>query len=337
MSRPRIKDVAARAGVAASTVSGVLNGVAGVRVSTRTRQRILAAAEELGYASNAIARSLRTRRTQTIGFVGDVIATTPYAGRLIQGAQDAAWRAGSLLLLVSTGGDAELEERAIDELIQRQVDGLIYATMFHRVVTVPAALERVSSVLLDARPEDGTASPYVVPDEEGGARAAVVELRKAGHRRIGYATEMLPLPATIGRRKGFEQAMGELFDPHLVVPAGGDSAGGHEAAGRLLDLADPPTAIFCWNDRMALGAYRAAAERGLRIPDDVSIVGFDDQELIAAELVPALTTVALPHHAMGEWAVNRLLGVVGEPSHHMACPLVRRDSVGPPPGDARRC
>ncbi|MFG6199671.1 LacI family DNA-binding transcriptional regulator, partial [Nonomuraea sp. JJY05] len=339
MGKPRIKDVAARAGVGVSTVSVVLNNVEGARVSPETRERILAAARDLGYTSNPIARSLRTRRTQTIGFVSDDIATTPFAGRMIQGAQDAAWRAGYLLFLVNTGGEHALERRAVRALLDRRVDGVIYATMYHRDVEIPEMLGDVSTVVLDARPTGGS-MPYVVPDERGGAAAAVGELLRAGHRRIGFATESLEVPAASGRLAGYHEtlaAAGVPATPELVVAEHGDTAGGYRAARRLLDLDERPTAIFCYNDRMAMGCYRAAAENSLRIPHDLSVVGYDDQDLIAPELSPALTTVALPHYEMGTWAVRRLLELIQdglgqrEQGHLMPCPLVRRDSVGPPP------
>jgi LacI family transcriptional regulator, galactose operon repressor len=345
MRRPRIKDVADLAGVSTATVSLVLNNVPTARVSPETRERVLSAALRLGYAPNAIGRSLRTQRTRTIGFISDVIAATPYAGRMVQGAQDAAWRAGHLLFLVDTGGDVELEARAIEALRAQQVDGIVYATMYHRVVGVPAGLAPDELVLLDARPASGPI-PFVVPDEVGGAVSAVNELTGHGHRRIGFATDRRrDVPAAAGRLAGYRsalQAAGIAYEPELVVGEDSDTPGGYRAVGQLLDLADPPTAVFCFNDRMAMGAYRAAAERGLRIPADVSIVGFDDQELIAAALSPGLTTVALPHHAMGEWAVRTLLAIVAgqqggsdgpeavERQFLMPCPLVRRDSVGPP-------
>jgi len=340
MPRTRIKDVAASAGVSVSTVSLVLNDVPGARVSQETRERVLAAARRLGYATNAIARSLRTQRTRTIGFISDVIATTPYAGRMIQGAQDAAWRAGHLLFLVNTGGDATLESHTVAALRAHQVDGIVYATMYHRELEVPAGLAQGPLVLLDARPVNRSA-PFVVPDEEGGARAAVTELTDHGHRRIGFATDADPVPAARGRLAGYRcalRAAGLPEDPALVVTEDSDTAGGHRAVGRLLDLPDPPTAVFCFNDRMAMGAYRAVRERGLSVPGDVSVVGFDDQELIAAALSPGLTTVALPHYGMGEWAVETLLALVAADGaaaadRHvlMPCPLVRRDSVGPAP------
>lgn len=338
-SRPRIKDVAALAGVAPSTVSAVLNDEASPRAGAATRERVLAAARSLGYVPNEIARGLRTRRSMTVGLISDVIATTPYAGQLIQGAQDAAWRAGYLLMLVNTGGDSELETHAIAALRQQQVGGALYATMYHRVVPVPETLAGLPLVLLDARPDDDSV-PCVVPDEEAGARTAVTELARHGHRRIAFLLDEREGPAASGRLTGYHATLREHGlpdDPRWVVRATSDSTGGREAAAQLLDLPDRPTAIFAFNDQMAIGVYHAAAERGLRIPEDLSVVGFDDLYVIGREMRPGLTTVALPHYAMGEVAAQVLLERIkgttapGPSVRLVGCPLVVRGSVGPVP------
>ncbi|MEX1079193.1 MAG: LacI family DNA-binding transcriptional regulator [Homoserinimonas sp.] len=338
-TRPRIKDVAALAGVAPSTVSAVLNDSNSPRAGMATRQRVLDAAASLGYVPNEIARGLRTRRSMTVALISDVIATTPYAGQLIQGAQDAAWRAGYLLLLVNTNGDGELEERAIAALRQQQVGGALYATMYHRVVPVPPGLAGLPLVFLDARPEDGSV-PNVVPDEEAGARTAVHELARHGHQRIAFALDEREGPAATGRLAGYHSALrdhGLRDDPTFVIRARSDSSGGREAARQLLALPERPTAIFAFNDQMAIGVYHAAAERGLRIPQDLSVVGFDDLYVIGREMLPGLTTVALPHYAMGEVAAEILLGAVegdaeaGSAVRLVDCPLVERGSVGPVP------
>jgi len=339
-TRPRIKDVAERAGVSTATVSLVLNDVDGIRVSLATRERVRAAADELGYRPNSLARSLRTHRTQMIGFISDEIATTPFAGKMIQGAQDVAWEAGYVLMLVNTGRTEDLQRRAVQALLERQVDGVVFATMWHKIVEVPEAIRSTPAVALDARPSVDSI-PYVVPDEVGGAEAVVTELLGAGHRRIGHITDLLSSPAARLRRRAYRdvlQRSGLPFDPSLLVREETDHQGGYRAAKALLGLADPPTAIFCFNDQMAMGTYRAAAECGWQIPEDLSVVGFDDQELIAGALTPGLTTVALPHYEMGEWALRTVLDRIADVDGNtpavgrlMPCPLVRRASVGPPP------
>ena len=341
--RPRIKDVAARAGVSTATVSVVLNDVNGARVAESTRDRIRAAAAELGYAPNNLARGLRTQRTHTIGLLSDRVVTTPYAGRMILGAQEAAWSAGYVLMLVSTGGDPALEQEAVKALVDRQVDGLLVATMYHRVVEPGSLGAAVPTVVLDSEVA-GAGVPYVVPDEDEGGYTATETLLRAGHRRIAYVRNDDEVPATGLREQGYRRALADAgveFDPELVVAAEAVSSGGEEATLRLLSRPDRPTAVFAFNDRMAIGAYRAARKVGLRIPADLSVVGFDDQELVAAELDPGLTTVALPHHAMGNWAASRLIDLIqdSDPSGERdsarlePCPLVVRGSVGPPPTD----
>lgn len=278
----------------------------------------------------------------TVALISDVIATTPYAGQLIQGAQDAAWRAGYLILLVNTGGDGELEQRAIAALRQQQVSGALYATMYHQVVAVPQGLAGLPLVFLDARPDDNSVSS-VVPDEEGGARTAVRELARHGHQRIAFILDERDGPAATGRLAGYHSTVRDLGlrdDPAFVVRARSDSSGGREAARQLLNLPERPTAIFAFNDQMAIGVYHAAAECGLRIPQDLSVVGFDDLYVIGREMLPGLTTVALPHYAMGEVAAELLLGAVegdAEPSPAVRlvdCLLVERGSVGPVPVEA---
>ncbi|HKG51262.1 MAG TPA: LacI family DNA-binding transcriptional regulator [Actinomycetales bacterium] len=329
-------ELARAAGVSMATASRALSDHP--KVAPATRARVQAVASDLGYVHNSVARTLRTNRSYTLGLVSDQIATTPYAGRIILGAQEAAARQGWLLLLLNSGGDPQLERREIQTLLQRQVDGLLYAAMYHQVVTPPAALAQVPSVLLDARSDDASL-PSVVPDEVGGARAAVAELLRHGHRRIGFVTHGDDIPATHGRLRGYQKALlaaGVPVDPSLVAVGPSTPQGGYPAALALLDRPDRPSALFCFNDRMAMGAYQAAAALGLRVPEDVSVIGFDNQESVADALRPGLTTMALPHYEMGVWAVEVVLARVHDaaaPVEHavLPCPLVVRESVAAPP------
>jgi LacI family transcriptional regulator len=336
-----IKDVAAAAGVSVTTVSHILNEVEGKRINPETRQRVLDTAQRLGYAPNDLARGLRLKRSNTIGFVSDQIATTPHAGRIILGAQEEAAKHGLLLLMLNTGGDPELERREIDLLLQRQVDGVLYASMYHRVVEVPERLRSVPTVLLDARSND-PAVPSVVPDEVRGGWTAVSELVRHGHRRIGFINNVDDIPATHGRLEGYRRALVEAGideDPRLVVSEISDAAGGYRAALGLLGATPRPTALFCFADRMAMGVYHAAAQLGLSIPADLSVIGFDNQELICDGMFPGLTTVALPHYEMGARAVAQLLALTSAPDRGtgpaaqemLPCPLVARASVASPP------
>lgn len=339
MRRPLLKDVAARAEVSLTTVSIVLNGKAGTNIPADTQARVVAAAAELGYRPNAMARGLRRRRSDTIGVISDEIATTPFAGAMLQGAQDAAWEAGVVLLLVNTARDREMEARAIELMLDRQVDAIVYATMYHQVIEPPPALREVRSVLMDARTADGSL-PSVVPDDYAAACEAVEHLLTRGHRRIGFVNTAERVPAADERLDGYRSVLerhGIPFDEVLVVDGeSGDTHAGLEAAGRLLDLEARPTALFCFNDRVAMGAYRAIRLRGLRVPDDVSVIGFDNMEQIAPWLDPPLTTMQLPHYEMGRWAVEHVLAdlrgeLEGTPvQKRMPCPIVVRDSVAAP-------
>ncbi|MFJ1755532.1 LacI family DNA-binding transcriptional regulator [Kitasatospora sp. NPDC088134] len=339
MARVRMSDVAAAAGVSTATVSMVLSGAGSDRISAQTQAKVREAAEAIGYAPNSVARSLRTRRTRMIGLISDTIATTPFAGRMLAGANDAARAHGHLVVLVDTDGDPAQERQAVEALTGQRVDAMVYARMWHQVVDAPAGLAE-GSVFLDCRPAHGS-WPAVVPDDRAGGVAATRELVAAGHRRIGYldAPRGAGVVASGLRYEGYLQVLAEAgltADPALHAHGETDAGGGRAAAGELLDLpADRrPTALFCFNDRMAMGAYTAAHHRGLRIPQDLSIVGYDDQQLIAAELDPPLTTVALPHYEMGRWAMEVALGErAADPAvpHRMPCPVIRRSSVGPPP------
>jgi LacI family transcriptional regulator len=335
MRRARIADVAEAAGVSTATVSLVLNGRS-VRVSDETRERVHQAAAHLGYTPNTVARGLRTQLTRTIGLISDEIATTPFAGRMFAGAQDAARENSHLLIMVNTDNDPAVEADAIAALSAQQVDAVIYAAMWHRVVEVPAGLP-ANSVLLDCRSESGS-HPSIVPDEYAGAVLAVQALVDAGHQRIAYVDAAGDdLPAAWLRREAWRDVLlssGLRIDETLHIADEISSAGGRRATATLLALEPQrrPTAVFCFNDRMALGAYIAARHAGLSIPRDLSVVGFDDQPFVAAELDPPLTTVALPHYEMGRWSVEVALGLRTPESdvHLMACRLVTRDSVAPP-------
>lgn len=337
MARARISDVAAAAGVSVTTVSLVMNDVE-ARISEETRRRVREAAHAVGYTPSSVARGLRTQQTRTVGLISDQIATTPFAGRMLAGAQDAARENGHLVYLLDTGGDRGIETEAIRSLAAQQVDAMIYACMWHRVVDAPAGLSS-QTVFLDCRPSAG-GFRSVVPDDRAGGKAAVRELIDAGHRRIAYLDTDDPGPIAASlRHEGYLEALAEAGiepDPALHVSGETSAHGGRAAADALLDLGDRrPTAVFCFNDRMAAGVYIAAHRRGLDIPRDLSVVGYDDQQLIAAEQDPPLTTIALPHYDMGRWAMEVALGVRAEgdkdATHLMECPVIRRDSVGPPP------
>lgn len=335
-SRPRrvtMKDVALHAGVSRTAVSFVLNDRADASISAEVRRRILDAVEALGYRPDAGARALAAKRSDWYGLITEIV-TAPFAVDVIKGAQDRAWADRRFLLIASAEDGAEMAHGAIDKLLEQRVEGLLYATTWHRAVRLPAAAREVPTVLVNCFDADGEL-PSVVPDEVTGGHRATGRLVRAGHERIGFVTLDPAIPASVGRREGYERALREAGitpDPDLVVPGYATADGGYEAAGALLDLPNRPTALFCGNDRMAMGAYDAIKERGLKIPGDVAVVGFDNQELIAAYLRPALTTVALPFEVMGAMGVDMLAALAaGQPlvtsQVTVDCPLLERSSV----------
>lgn len=341
MKVTRLVDIADRVGVSISSVSLVLNGLERGRVRPESAERIREVAQELGYLPNLAARGLRTRQTLTIGVLARRVATTDFAAEMLAGAQNAAWEAGFVMLLVDTDGNEEAEESAINALQQRNVEALVLATEFHQVVQLPDLRTDVPIVILDGVEESGQEADSVVPDEAAGAYAATRHLIENGHRRIALCNlpESTYIAATL-RRRGYEAALeveGIQVDPSLIVEAQDpEPTSGRMAAQTLMTRDDVPTAVFCASDRLAVGFYQYAAAHGLSIPRDLSIVGFDNQRISLDYLVPPLTTVQLPHREMGAWAIKRAIARArGEErgpavSALISCPLVPRDSVASP-------
>ena len=332
--RVTLADVARKAGLSPAAASMILNGRPDTRLSADAHERVHAAAAELGYRPNVAARGLRTDRTLTIGFISDVVATTRFASGLIKGALEAAEQAGHVVLVLETGGEPARESVAIEAVLDRQVDGIIFATMRARELFVPDLPASTRAVMLNATNARYPAS--VLPDEERGGRDAVRLLAEAGHRDgivlIGQNDQVeqnLFRSATVAQRIfGVRDEMArrglEFFSEESCWDWEPDY--GYDITSALLDRGAPVKALLCMNDRLAFGAYQALAERGLRVPDDVSVVSFDNDE-IAAYLRPGLTTIALPHEEMGRRAVELLLGD-GDPEQLLVpMPVVERGSV----------
>ncbi len=325
-----MRDVAKAAGVSVATVSHVVNDKPGARIGDDARRRVQEAVAELGYRPNALAKTLSQGSSRFIGLVADAIATTPFAGQIIHGAQDEAWKHGYVLLVANTDGNAAAENDAIAMMLEHQVHGILYSTWYHREIVVPEALHQTDTVLVDCF-ADGSGLPAVVPDEEQGGRTATEELLAAGHRRIAFINTTTPSPAQSGRLAGYRAALeaaGIAFDESLVFPAAPEQEGGYATTPGI--IGSHATAVFCHNDRVAMGLYDGLREHGLRIPDDVAVMGFDNQDVIAAHLRPPLSTVALPHYELGAAGVRILLGLDTAPGthpHRIACPPVQRRSI----------
>ncbi|MCW4459830.1 LacI family DNA-binding transcriptional regulator [Microbacterium sp. MPKO10] len=323
-----MRDVAKAAGVSVATVSHVINDKAGARIGEDARRRVHDAVESLGYRPNALAKTLSRGSSPFIGLVADAIATTPFAGQIIHGAQDEAWKHGYVLLVANTEGNASVERDAIAMMLEHQVRGILYSTWFHREIEVPPTLRQTDTVLVDCFAADEDI-PAVVPDEEQGGRVATEELLAAGHQRIAFINTTTPSPAQTGRLAGYRAALaaaGLAYDESLVFQFEPDQGGGYSATAKV--LASHATAVFCHNDRVAMGLYDGLRERSLRIPEDIAVMGFDNQDVIAAHLRPPLSTVALPHYELGAAGVRLLLGLdTTRQAMRISCPPIRRSSL----------
>jgi LacI family transcriptional regulator len=334
-------DVAQAAGVSQSTVSMVLNNVAGARLSDKTRARVLGMAATLGYRlsrGQALRGDIAPRR-HVIGYLVDEISTSPHPVVSIDGARDAAWEQGLLLQVAVTGNDAVQEAAAIDALLANPaLLGIVYSTIFTREVQVPERLAQAPTVLLNCHDAERRWSA-VVPAEVAGGHAATEHLIAQGHTRIGFINGEAWMEAAQDRLKGYRRALATAdlpYDAALVRDGDWMSGTGFEHALALMRVPRPPTAIFCANDLMALGALEALKQLGLAVPADVSVMGYDDQE-ISRHTHPPLTTLVLPNYEMGAAAVEMLLRSTSrhadKPRRTLTKidgPLVIRESVSAP-------
>jgi len=315
-SRPTMNDVARKAGVSQTTVSLVLNQVESASIPDETRAKVEGAARELGYRPNRNARALRTRASHLIGLVTDAIATSPFAGSIIEAAQTVAVDHGKMLMLANTGGDRGLERTAIETLLEHQVEALMIAAMYLREVEPSIHVDGVPLVYVNCFPSDERLTA-IVPDEVYGGHAVTRLLLDRSHRRIGFINGEKTFLASRERLSGYRQALAEAdlpFKAELTSYGSWWPDNGYLNTKRLLALRDPPTAIFCGNDRIAVGAYLALKEAHRLIPDDVAIVGYDGEE-IAAHLNPALSTFTLPHAEMGAEGMGFLLAAAAGEGH----------------------
>ena len=333
-------DVAREAGCSQATVSFVLNHAPGIKLSAQTRQRVFEAARRLGYAVPPVAAPVTQAVSgRRIGFIADQLATSPEAMVAIEGLTQASRGRGDIVLVSQTHNDAELEASLIEAFVAQGVSALVYMTIFTREVELPQALAGLDlPVFLLNCYTASQAYPAVVPSEIAGGQRSTRHLIENGHRRIATITGEIWMEAAQDRLKGYRRALATAdipFDPALVVEGDWSASSGYAATRQLLALPEPPTAIFCQNDRSAIGCYEALKEAGYDIPTDMAVVGYDDEE-ISRHLHPRLTTSILPHRAMGQWIIEQLDEFVPRQGRYplvkLECPLVERDSVVKPKG-----
>ncbi|WP_416384457.1 LacI family DNA-binding transcriptional regulator [Roseibium aggregatum] len=331
--RPTMMDVAAMAGVSQATVSLVLNGSRGAKLSDATRKRVHEAARELGY--NLIRRGARTvpDDRSNIVFIADEITTDPWMALAFEGVRDKAYEYGINVSLAVSHGDEETEQMIVNQMSRLPLLGMIYGTILTRRVELSSAFDGQHTVLLNCYNADRSL-PSVVPGDVLGGRTATDHLIKAGYKRIALINGQSGVEATRDRLKGYRQALSSHdipFDGDLVKPGNWEPLSGYEHTHALMDLDMPPDAIFCANDLMALGCFDALKERGLRIPEDIAVIGFDNRE-ISESTHPPLSTLVLPQYEMGEIAFELLLDNAngrqsGPAQIKVECPLIERASV----------
>jgi len=309
--RISIKDIARSANVSHSTVSRALSD--SPLISTKTKTRIQRLAREMGYAPDAIARSLVTQQTRTVGMVVTTI-TDPWVAEVVQGIEDSAHESGYSLILSSGASEPERELAAVEMLRSKRVDALIVTSSRVGALYLKH-LERIGVPVVLVNNHNQQSGRYtfsVSIDNQHGGYLATSHLIQLGHRRIAYVSGAANHSEDADRLAGYRQALDEnglAFDPTLVISGNGQLEGGERALHTLIDLGNPPSAVFCYNDMTAIGLLAAARQEGLSVPEDLAVVGFDDI-VFARYVQPTLTTIAQPQSNIGRQAMSMALALM---------------------------
>jgi LacI family transcriptional regulator len=334
---PTLKEVALRAGVHVTTASRALNPATSSLVNPATMRRVQAAARELRYQPNAMARGLKTSRSMSVGVLLPDL-TNPLFPPIVRGIEDILAASGYTTLIANTDNDAERQTTLFDTLRARQVDGIIVATAHREDKLFVDAYNEGTKIILVNRRIDQCDIPSVTGDDQDGIAMAVRHLIELGHTRIAHIAG--PQNTTTGRARlrAYRQALedaGIPADPDRVVITNGfTEVEGARATRAMLDSGRPPTAVVAANDMIALGCLDVFSERRLRCPEDLSLVGFNDMPFID-RLTPPLSTVRVPHYQIGAEAARMLLDRLANPnlpakSITLPATLVLRESTAPP-------
>jgi LacI family transcriptional regulator len=330
-----IRDIARLSGVSIATVSRVLNDRPDV--STETREAVLEVVRRLGFSTNRSARALSAGRTGLVGVTLPIVHA-PYFSFILAGAAEGLYEQDMRAILCPTLHQHEREVTLLDRLMHGTTDGAILLLPEETSEELTLLQEqRFPFVVVDPRVQLDEGIPSVTAAHASGAKRVTEHLLSLGHRRIAAITGPEGWVATEERRNGYHAALAAaaiIPDPSLEMASNWMISGGYEAGAALLEKPDPPTAIFAFNDNLAIGAMRAARARGLRVPEDLSIVGFDDTEE-AAIVTPALTTVRQPLAEMGRMAVSLLVRLLDKQRVEalrveLATRIVVRESTAPP-------
>jgi LacI family transcriptional regulator len=327
-----LNELAKASGYSVSTVSRALND-SGHPVNDETRERILTIANELGYRPNMIARGLKMDRTFTVGIITDNIVS-PFTPLIIRGIQDHLKQHNYHSVIINADWDPDAETEAIHQLISRSMDGIIFVESRLHGANPTLDLANKPYVFVH-RLFSGTYGNSVLVDERYGAHLAIEHLVGLGHKRIAFINGPHGWDASANRLVGYQEALTQLgipYDPELVEEGTWEVQSGYPAAKKFLALAQQPTAIFAANDLMALGAIYAIQDAGLRVPEDIALVGYDDREITSITR-PTITTISLPCYEMGQTSAQLLLNLI-ENQKEMEGPvriqgkLIIRESCG---------
>lgn len=302
-----MKDIARLAGVSTSTVSHVINKSR--FVSDEIAERVNNAAQQLNYAPSALARSLKMNRTKTIGMLVTT-STNPFFGEVVKGVERSCYHQGYNLILCNTEGDNQRMKASINTLLQKRVDGLLLMCstlegerldVFDRYPDIPIVVMDWGPILF--------ASDKIQDNSLQGGYMAAKHLIECGHKEIGCITGPLIRHQAQMRYEGYKRALAEAgiaINPDWIVESDFECEGGYQAFEKLYQRGKLPSALFVSNDMMAMGVIQAASQRGLRVPDNLSLIGYDDVH-IAKFMTPALTTIHQPKYRLGKAAVDTLL------------------------------
>ncbi|PSV28401.1 MULTISPECIES: HTH-type transcriptional repressor PurR [unclassified Photobacterium] len=327
-----IKDVARMAGVSTTTVSHVINKTR--FVAEATQQKVLAAVDELNYAPSAVARSLKCNTTRTIGMLVTK-STNPFFAEVVHGVEEYCYGAGYTLILCNTEGNLEKQRDYLRMLSEKRVDGLLVmcSDLDQMLLDLLERKNDLPMVIMDWGPE----SPHtdnILDNAENGGYIATKHLIENGHKKIGCLSGQVDKSTCQERLKGFRKAMKEAdltVNANWLLDGDFECESAVEAAHKFIAMEDRPTAIFCFNDIMAMALISTFEQAGLRVPDDISIIGYDNIDL-APYFAPPLTTIHQPKRRLGKKAIEILLERVKDKNHErqtfeMTPKLVERKSV----------
>lgn len=317
-----ISDVAKAAGVSFKTVSRVINGDA--PVGKATRKKVEKAIADLGYVPSSAARMMRSNKSGIIGLITGALSQKIEPAEptglpdlyIVQGVQQGLTDSGKTLMIADTGGGSDQVNGLVQTFLQHRVEALIYVADYHREITLD--MSKIKQPVLLVNCFDALNTPAIIPDDERCQYDLVTDLILSGHKRIAYLTLAPELRASHLRVEGYRKALlnaGLPFDDSIVLQARGpddvDDGDLLQSALRdVLAMPDRPSVICFGNDEMALRAYGILRSRGLKVPEDISVAGFDNYRAIAETLYPPLTTVELPYRRMGQRAAERALALI---------------------------